>query len=197
MSICFSILDINGLSSTNFMVLHIKNMESARCKMYVKNELNKLGILYKTVKLGEVELKESISNEKLQLMDINLRNVGLELMNDKTSRLIEKIKIAISQFIYLLDDLPKQKFSDYLSMKVDHDYTYLSNIFSSVQGVTIEKYVIEQKIERVKELLVYNEISLSEIAFKLQYSSVAHLSNQFKKFTGLTLSFFRQHRNTR
>jgi len=179
------------------MMLQIRNMESDRCIAMVKNELNKLGLHYKSVILGEVELKENISREKLQLIDIALRNAGLELMDDKRIRLIEKIKAVINQLIYLSDDLPKLNFSDYISKKVNYDYAYLSNLFSGVQGVTIEKYIITQKIERAKELLVYGELSLSDIAFRLHYSSVAHLSNQFKKVTGLTPSFFRQCWNKR
>jgi AraC-like DNA-binding protein len=179
------------------MMLQIRNMESDRCIAMVKNELNKLGLHSKTVELGEVELKENISWEKLQLIDIALRNAGLELMGDKESRLIEKIKAAIYQWINLSDDLPKPNFSDYISKKVNRDYNYLSNLFSGVQGITIEKYIIVQKIERVKELLVYDGLSLSDIVYKLQYSSVAHLSNQFKKVTGLTPSYFRQLGNTR
>jgi AraC-like DNA-binding protein len=171
-------------------------MESSRCKAMVVNELNKLGLHYKTVELGEVELKENLSREKLLLIDIALKSAGLELINDKKSLLVEKIKAAIYQLIYLSDNLPKPNYSDYISKKVNHDYNYLSNLFSRLQGITIEKYIIAQKIERVKELLVYDELSLSDIAYKLQYSSVAHLSNQFKKVTGLTLSFFRQLRNT-
>jgi hypothetical protein len=162
----------------------------------VKSELDKFGLHYKTVNLGEVELKENISREKLQLIDIALKNAGLEILDDKKILLIEKIKAAIYQLIYLSDDLPKPNFSDYISKKVNHDYNYLSNFFSGMQGITIEKYIITQKIKRVKELLVYDKLSLSDIAYKLQYSSVAHLSNQFKKVTGLTPSFFRQHRNT-
>jgi AraC-like DNA-binding protein len=171
-------------------------MESRRCITAVKNELNKIGLYYKTVELGEVELKENIPGDKLQLIDIALRNAGLELMTDKKSLIIERIKNAIHQLIYLSDDLYKPNNSDYISKKVNLDYTSLSHLFSGMQGITIEKYIITQKIERVKELLVYEDISLSDIAYKLQYSSVAHLSNQFKKVTGLTPSFFRQHRNT-
>jgi YesN/AraC family two-component response regulator len=172
-------------------------MESSRCTTMVKNELHKLGLLYKTVELGEVELKGNVSGEKLRLFDIALKNSGLELMNDKKKVLIEKIKAAISQLIYISDDSPKPIFSNYISEKVNHDYAYLSNLFSGTEGVTIETYIISQKIERVKELLVYDGFSLSDIAYKLQYSSVAHLSNQFKKVTGLTLSHFRQLRDTR
>jgi len=146
--------------------------------------------------LGEVELKENISSEKLQLIDAALREVGLELINNNKNRLIEKIKATIYQLVYLSDDLPKPNFSVFISQRVNHDYPYLSNLFSGMQGMTIEKYIIAQKIERVKELLVYDKLSLSNIAYKLQYSSVAHLSNQFKKVTGLTPTFFMQLRNT-
>ena len=174
------------------MMLQIRNMESDRCITLVKNELNKLGLNYKTVELGEVELKENLSAEKLRLIDIALRNAGLELMADKKNLIIDKIKVAIHQLIFFSDNITRPNFSEYISKKVNRDYTYISNLFSSVQGVTIEKFIIAQKIERVKELLVYEELSLSDIAFKLQYSSVGHLSNQFKKVTGLTPSFFRQ-----
>lgn len=162
-------------------MLRIRNMESGRCIAMVKNELNKQGIQYKTVELGEVKLKENISAEKLQLIDMGLRNAGLELMEDKKSRYIEMIKVTINELVYLSDDLPKQNYSDYISKKVNRDYTFLSNLFSGAQGITIEKYIIAQKINRVKELLVYSKLSLSDIAYKMQYSSVAHLSNQFKK----------------
>jgi AraC-like DNA-binding protein len=178
------------------MMLHIRNMESSRCKTMVKNELIRLGLRYKTVELGQVELIGNISGEKLNLIDIALRNAGLELMADKKTHIVEKVKDAIKQLICLSDDNPKPNFSDYISKKVNYDYAYLSNIFSYVQGITIEKYIILQKIERVKELLVLDEISLNDIAYKFQYSSVAHLSNQFKKVTGLTPSFFRQQQIT-
>lgn len=176
------------------MILQIRNMESGRCIEMVKYELTKLGLHYKSVKLGEVELKEKISGEKLHLFDIALKNGGLELMDDKKSQLIAMIKTAIYQLIYLSDDIPKPNISEYISKKVNHDYSNLSHLFSGVQGITVEKYIISQKIERVKELLIYNTLSLSDIAYKLQYSSVAHLSSQFKKITGLTPSFFRNNR---
>lgn len=176
-------------------MLHIRNMESSRCKTVVKTELHKLGLHYKTVDFGQFELKENISLEKWQSIDAALRNAGLQLMNDKKSLLIEKIKAAIYQLIYLADDIPKVKISQYISKKVNHDYSSLSNLFSGMQGITIEKYLIEQKIERVKELMVYGKMSLTDIAFKMQYSSVAHLSNQFRKVTGLTPSIFRQLRS--
>ena len=174
------------------MMLHIRNMESDRCKAVVRNELTRLGLHYKTVDLGEVELKENLSFEKLEMIDSALRNTGLELMYDKNNRIVEKIKTAIHHLIYLSDDAPKQNFSEYISSEINRDYTYLSNLFSGNQGITIEKYIIEQKIERIKELLKFENLSLSTIAFKLKYSSVAHLSNQFKKITGITPSFFKQ-----
>jgi AraC-like DNA-binding protein len=174
------------------MMLHIRNMESDRCKTVVRNELTKLGLHYKKVELGEVELRENLSGEKLQIIDSALRDAGLELMYDKNNRIVEKIKTAVHQLIYLSDEMPKQNFSEYISSKVNRDYTYLSNLFSGIQGTTIEKYIISQKIERIKELLRFEKLSLSNIAFRLKYSSVAHLSNQFKKITGFTPSFFRQ-----
>jgi YesN/AraC family two-component response regulator len=174
------------------MMLHIRNMESDRCKAVVKYELTRLGLHYKNVDLGEVEVKENISGEKLQMVDEALRNAGLELMYDKNNRIVERIKNAVYQLIYLSDELPKQNFSRYISSKINRDYTYLSNLFSGIQGITIEKYIISQKVGRIKELLKFEHLSLSNIAFKLKYSSVAHLSNQFKKTTGITPSFFKE-----
>ena len=178
------------------MMLYIRNMQSSRCESILRNELHKLGLQHNTIELGKVELKGNISGEYLKMLDIALKNSGLEIMYSKENLIIEKIKDAINQLIYLSDDLPKPNFSDYISEKVNYDYAYLSNLFSGTQGITIEKYIIIQKIECVKELLVYDELSLSDIAYKLQYSSVAHLSNQFKKITGITPSFFKKLRNT-
>ena len=174
------------------MVRQIRNMESECCIAFVKNELHKLGIPYEIVELGKVEFRDNITREELQLIDNALRNTGLELMEDKKSLLYEKIKTAIYQWIYLSDDFNKPNFSEYISKFINRDYVFISNLFSGVQGITIEKYIIAQKIDRVKELLAYTDLSLSDIAFKLQYSSVAHLSNQFKKITGLTPSVFKQ-----
>jgi AraC-like DNA-binding protein len=167
-------------------------MESSRCISVVKNELNKLGLRYKTVKLGEVELKTDAPAAKLQMLDNALRSIGLELMDDTKNRLVKKINAAIYQLIYLSDESPKPNVSKYISKRVNYDYTYLSSLFSQVQGITIAKQIITQKIERVKDLLSHGDLNLGDIAFKLQYSSVAHLSNQFKKVTGLTPSVFRQ-----
>ena len=166
-------------------------MESDRCKSYVQNELDKLGIPYKTIELGEVKLKENISPYKLHLMDIALRNAGLELMQNKKTQLVDKIKDAVYKLIYLSDELQKPNISRFISKQVNYDYSYLSKLFAGMKGITIEKYIIAQKIERVKDLLVQNKLNLVDIAFKLQYSSVAHLSAQFKKVTGLTPSTFK------
>ncbi len=174
------------------MMLTIRNMESDRCKSYVQNELIKLGIPFKYVELGEVKLEEDISHDRLRLVDTALRNAGLEIMHDKRTQLVEKIKSAIHQLIYSSDDLHKPNISRFISKKVNYDYSYLSKMFASTKGITIEKYIIAEKIERVKNMLIHNNLSLADIAFKLQYSSVAHLSAQFKKITGLTPSIFKE-----
>src|SRR4030095_7334411 len=174
------------------MKLYIKNMVSIRCKMVVKSELDKIGLHYTTVELGEADIIENITAEQLEQVKIALLKSGLELMDDKKSMLIEKIKNVIVELIHYSDEPLKVNFSDFLSKKLNYDYTYLSNLFSEVQGTTIEQFIIAHKIERVKELLVYDELSLTEIAYKPHYSSVAHLSNQFKKVTGLTPSHFKK-----
>jgi len=166
-------------------------MISLRCKMVVKAELNKLGLIYTTLELGMVELLEEIPESLRQQLKANLLLSGLEVMDDKKSILIEKIKNVIIEMIHYSDEPPVLNFSDYISKKLNYDYTYLSNIFSEVQGITIQHYIILHKIEKVKELLLYNELTLTEIAYKLHYSSVAHLSNQFKKVTGLAPSYFK------
>jgi YesN/AraC family two-component response regulator len=172
-------------------------MVCIRCKMVVKKELKNLGLTYIIVELGEVEILETISEEQRDLMKIALLKSGLELMDDKKSMLIEKIKNVITEMIHYTEEEPKNNFSDFLSGKLDYDYTYLANLFSEVVGTTIEHHIIAHKIERVKELLVYDELSLTEIAFKMHYSSVAHLANQFKKVTGLTTSHFKQLKHKR
>lgn len=173
------------------MKIFIKNMVSIRCKMLVKSELEKLQLEYKVVELGEVFLREKIQDEKRDALKTALKKWGLELMDDKRSMLIEKIKNVIVEMVHYADELPKTNYSAYISDKLDQDYTYLANLFSEVVGTTIEHFIIAHKIEKVKELLVYDEMSLTEIAEKLHYSSVAHLSNQFKKVTGLTPSHFK------
>jgi AraC-like DNA-binding protein len=177
------------------MKIYIKYMVSLRCKMVVKEELKKLGINHLSINLGQVELPEQIKPAQLEQLGIALKNSGLELMDDKKSVLIEKIKDVIIEMVHYEDEMPKVNFSDYLAEKLDYNYTYLANLFSETEGITIEHFIIIHKIERVKELIIYDELNLTEIAWKLHYSSVAHLSNQFKKVTGLTPSFFKSLKN--
>jgi AraC-like DNA-binding protein len=172
-------------------------MVSLRCKMMVKEELHKLGLRYLGIDLGVVEMQEDITEQQRHLLKTNLLRSGLELLDDKKSILIEKIKNVIVEMIHYSDELPKVNYSDYISQKLDYDYTYLSNIFTEVKGITIQQFIIINKIERVKELLLYDELNLSEISYKLHYSSVAHLSNQFKKITGVSPSFFKKLRKKR
>ncbi len=174
------------------MKLYIKYMVSLRCKMMVKEELKKLGLRYVSVDLGVVEIMESTTQVQLDQLKENLLMSGLELLEDKRSILIEKIKNVITEMIHYSDEIPKVNYSDYISEKLSYDYTYLANTFSEVKGITIQQFIIIHKIERIKELLLYDELTLSEIAYKLHYSSVAHLSNQFKKITGLTPTFYKQ-----
>ena len=174
------------------MKLYIKNMVCIRCKLVVKDIVSKLELTLIKVDLGEIEIKEFINNEQLEQMRDNLLQFGLELMDDKKSMLIQKIKNVVVELVHYSDEPLLVNFSEYLSKKLQHDYTYLANLFSEVQGTTIEKFLIAHKIERVKELLIYNELTLSEIAIQMHYSSVAYLSTQFKKVTGLTPSHFKQ-----
>lgn len=172
-------------------------MVCIRCKMVVKDELIKLGIHFMSVELGEAEVVENISAEQHEQLKTALLRSGLELMDDKKSILIQKIKNVIIELVHYSEEPLTVNFSEYLSQKLNYDYTYLANLFSEVQGTTIEKFLIAHKIERVKELLVYNELNLTEIAYRMHYSSVAHLSAQFKKVTGLTPSHFKQLKNKR
>lgn len=172
-------------------------MVCIRCKMVVKETLAKLGLNYTVVKLGEAEIMETVTAELHDQIKSELLNSGLELMDDKKSVLIQKIKNVIIDLVHYSEEPLKIKLSEFLSQKLNHDYTYLANLFSEVQGVTIEKFFIAHKIERVKELLVYDELNLTEIASIMHYSSVAHLSAQFKKVTGLTPSHFKHLKNRR
>jgi len=176
--------------------LYIKYMVSSRCKMLVKEELKKLNLHY-IVDMGSVDIMENITAEQREEIRIALLQSGLELMDDKKAVLIEKIKNVIIEMVHYTDEMLKTNFSDYLSEKLNHDYTYLANLFSEVEGTTIEKFIISHKIERVKELIIYDELNLTEIAWMMHYSSVAHLSNQFKKVTGLSPSHFKQLKNKR
>jgi len=172
-------------------------MVCIRCQMVVKNELEKLGLHYVEVKIGEANIIENIGSEQLIQLDIALRKSGLQLMDDKKSILVEKIKSAIIDLVHYTDEQIKVNLSDFLADNLNYDYTYLANLFSEVKGTTIEKFYLAHKIEKVKELIVYDELNLTEIAYLMHYSSVAHLSNQFKRITGLTPSHFKKLRNKR
>jgi AraC-like DNA-binding protein len=167
-------------------------MVSLRCKMLVKEELHKLGIDNATVELGVVEIQGDITMDQREAFRNNLAKSGLELLDDKKSILVEKIKNVIVELIHHAEDMPNVNDSECISKKLGYDYTYLSNTFSEVKGMTIQKFIILNKIEKAKEMLLYDEDNLTEIAYKLNYSSVAHLSNQFKKITGFTPSFFKK-----
>lgn len=173
------------------MKLYIKYMVSNSCKILVKEELKKLGLHFIIVDLGEVDVMEDIAPEQREQLRLALLDNGFELMDDKKAILIEKIKNVIINMIHYSDEVIKINFSDYLSEKLNYDYTYLANLFSEVQGMTIEKYIIHNKVERIKELILYDELTISEIAWKLNYSSVSSLSNQFKKVTGFSPSYFK------
>lgn len=173
------------------MKLYIRNMVCRRCKIAVENELEKVGLIPQQAELGEVTLKADPSSKQLEQLRDGLNAIGFELIDDQKSKLIEKIKTLIIELVHHNADPQPLKLSVIIADKLQHDYTYLSNLFSSIEGQTIEKYHIAQKIERVKELLVYNECTLSEIAYQTGYSSAAHLSAQFKQVTGLTPSAFK------
>ncbi len=167
-------------------------MVCVRCKMLLKSELKKMGLHYILVELGEAEIKEEMTPEQTAYLKQSLSKAGLELIDDKRKMLVEKIKLIIIELVHFRDDQIKVNLSDFLSEKLNYNYTYLANLFSEVKGTTIEQFYLAHKIEKVKELLVYDDLNLSEIAWKLHYSSVAHLSNQFKKMTGLTPSQFKE-----
>lgn len=166
-------------------------MVSLRCKMVLKSELNNLNLKFTRLELGEVELMENYSPDIIEKLKVELLKSGLEVMDDKRAILVERIKNIVIEMIHYTDEIPKINFSDLLSEKLNHNYSYLAHLFAEVKGTTIEQFIILHKIERAKELIIYNELNLSEIALKLHYSSVAHLSTQFKKVTGLTPTFFK------
>jgi len=172
-------------------------MVCIRCQMVVKAELEKLGLQYVYVKIGEADIIEDVQPQQLEQLKAELKKAGLVLMDNKKSVLVEKIKSAIIELVHYREDQIKVNLSDYLSEKLNYDYTYLANLFSEVKGITIEKFYLTHKIEKVKELIVYDELNLSEIAYKMHYSSVAHLSNHFKKYTGLTPTHFKKLKNER
>jgi AraC-like DNA-binding protein len=172
-------------------------MVCLRCEMVVKSELEKLDLKNVSVRIGEAEIIEELNAEQLSALDAGLRKSGLELMDNSKSILVERIKNVIIELVHYTDEQIRVNLSDYLSEKLNYDYTYLSNLFSEVKGTTIEKFYLSHKIEKVKELIVYDELNLTEIAYKMHYSSVAHLSNQFKKITGLTPSHFKKLKDKR
>jgi len=185
------------VSNTNEMKLHIKNMVCNRCKMVVKAELEGMGLKVLSVDLGEVTLDRKLTDKERLLADEILQKSGFSIIDDRKSQIIVKIKTLIVELVHQYNNELKVNLSDYLCSHLDHDYNYLSTLFSAVEGTTIEKYYIAQKIEKVKELLRYDELTLSEIAWQLNYSSVAHLSKQFKKATGLTPGFFKNMKSNR
>ena len=174
------------------MHLYIKNMVCNRCIMVVQQQLDKLEIKSTNITLGEIETLNNVSKQKLKQLSQNLAQLGFEVLDDARQQLIEKIKNIVINEVHYKEEESLHNYSEILSHSLHKGYSYLSNLFSEVEGITIEKYVINQKLERVKELIIYDELSLSEIAYKLGYSSVAHLSNQFKKVTGLTPSYFKK-----
>lgn len=185
------VVSLQQLIMESTVKVYIKNMVCSRCKMVVRNEFEQAGIIPVSVELGEVELtSEPDENTRNQLSD-SLLKLGFEIIDDRKSRLIEQIKNTVVTLIHHSEETPRTNLSDYIAQKLNYDYTYLSNLFSEVEGTTIEKYVIAQRIEKVKELLMYDELTLSQIADQLGYSSVAYLSNQFKKQTGLSPSFYK------
>jgi AraC-like DNA-binding protein len=181
------------------MKLYIKYMISLRCKALVEEELKKMGIITKHVfvDLGLVEILEDITEEQKETFRLNLLKAGLEVLDEKRSELIERIKDVIIDMIHCQEEIPKVNYSDYISEKIGLDYNYLSSMFSEVKGTTIQQFIIWHKIERAKEMLLYSDHNLTEIAHRLHYSSVAHLSSQFKKITGLTSSYYKQIRMQR
>jgi AraC-like DNA-binding protein len=173
------------------MKIYVRNMACESCKVVVKEALKELDILTIKVEMGEIETKEDISDEEKKKLNGKIKKVGLELLEKKQGVLIEKIRKVMVDYVYNSDEKPNIKFSVLLSEELNHSYTYLANFFSEVEVTTIEQYIIALKIERIKELIIFEEHTFSEIANKLHYSSVAHLSAQFKKVTGLTPTHFK------
>ena len=189
MLVIISIIHISH--SNDSMKLYIKYTLYVQCKKEMLEQLDQLGLHYGELEKGELEITEDVDYDQIVKLKTNLVNSGLELVDDRKSNLVQKIKSVITETIQNTDVQLKTNFSVYLSEKLNYDYTYLSTLFSEMTGVTIEQYLISQRIERVKELLIYDEMNLTQISYLLNYSSVAHLSNQFKKVTGLTPSFFK------
>jgi YesN/AraC family two-component response regulator len=179
------------------MKLFIKNMACDCCKVLVEEELERLGVNFQKIELGEADIKGEMSEKKQELFSLAIQRAGLELVEDKKGILLEKIKKVMHDYVYNSKEKQVVNFSAYIKNELHYDYAYLANFFSEMQATTIEKYLIALKIERVKELLLFDEMTLTEIAYKLHYSSIAHLSNQFKKVTGLTPSHFKKLKQVR
>lgn len=179
------------------MKLYIKYMLSERCKNAVRDELKKLGLHFKLIGLGEVDVMEDLAPLQLKELALSLKHIGLELMEDRRGIMLERIKSAICELIYSDDDLQRCTFTTYLTEKIEGDYQRLAELFSEMQGMSIQQYFVTQKAERVKELILDGELSMTEIAYRMQYSSVGHLSNQFKKVTGHPPSYYRTIRDMR
>lgn len=179
------------------MKIHIKYMVSLRCKMIVVEELRKLNIPFTTIELGVAEISQVLTPALHETLKANLLRYGLALLDDKRSILIEQIKAVIIEMIHYSDELPTVNHSDYIAEKLGYEFPYLSKVFTEVKGMTIRQFIILHKIEKVKELLLYDELNLSEISYKLHYSSISHLSNQFKKVTGLSPSYYKQMKHKR
>jgi len=187
----YYVLTIPQFKIKETMVIYIKNMVCVRCKMVVQNELINLGLHPIKIELGEASIQEDITSEYLSLLNLALQKSGLEILRDNKNILAEKIKTEIIKLVYEDDAKLKMNLSDYLSLKLNYNYTYLNNVFYKTLGISIEKFMIAQKIERVKELLAYNELNLTEISYTMNYSNVAHLSNQFKKITGMNATEYK------
>jgi AraC-like DNA-binding protein len=179
------------------MKLYIKNMVSMRCIIMVKEILKKQGFRNAIVDLGMVEIIEDITEEQREQLKCVLLRIGLDLIENPKTILIEKIKKVVIEMIHCNDELPKMNYSDYISKKLGHNYTYLANVFSESKGISIRQYIINQRVEKVKELLLYDQLNITEISFELHYSSVAHLSNQFKKVTGISPIHYKSHNQKR
>jgi len=179
------------------MKFYIKYMVSQRCKILVRQELDHLGITKAKVELGVVDILEDVSMEQLKGLTANLKLSGLEVIENKKDILVERIKNVIVEMIHYSEELPKTNYSDFLAEKLDYDYTYLSNVFSEEKGITIQQFIILNKVEKVKELLLYGELNLTEISYRLHYSSISHLSNQFKKVTGMSPSLYEKMKTKR
>ena len=179
------------------MKLYVRNMACLSCKVVVKEALEDLEIQPVKVELGEVETKEDLTENEKQELNNKLKKVGLELLENKQGAVIEKIRKVVVDYVYHTEEKIITNFSDYISKKLNYNYTYLANLFSEVEASTIEQYLIAMKIERIKELIMFDNMTLTEISYKLHYSSVAHLSAQFKKATGLTPSHFKRLKNNR